>query len=353
MRAPSIAGPHLLLALVAATTCVALTGCGGGDAEVAAPPTVSLTVPSQSLNFSQETAEGFESGVGAVPGVAAVVGGPDVVDPPAQLQVFKSQTAASSAGASVFTTAPDLFAKPFAEAAGRGIPLIAVDNPPLPGSQVNLFIGNDNVQLGRLLAAEIIAQLPKGTRSGTIVIGTTSPGAYVLERRVDGLKAEFAARLPGVTVRGPFETKRDLEANRLAWGQLIETTPDALAFVGTGDADALSLAGWHEQTGGDWTAGGFDLEPRALLAVKRGDLVVVSPEHFLKGMVAGRLLATGAKSGTSLPAGWLRTPGLLVTRSNIDEIIARQASPAAKQKWFAEQADRLLANPPLQALPIG
>jgi ribose transport system substrate-binding protein len=265
--------------------------------------------------------------------------------------MFQAAMAQSPAGAGVFTSAADLFAKPLAQAARSGVPLVAVDSPPAPNAQVGLYIGNDNIELGRLLADQIIAELPKGTTSGTIVLGNTSPGSFVLDSRIAGMQAEFRERLPGVTVRGPFDTKRDVEANRAAWASLTRATPDALAFAGTGDADAMSLAALHEKEDADWTAGAFDLEPQALVAVKRGDLTVVSPEHYLKGVMAGRLLAERAKSGTPLPQGWIKTPGLGVTRANIDEIIARQASPAAKQAWFAAQADRLLASPQLQGMP--
>jgi ribose transport system substrate-binding protein len=251
----------------------------------------------------------------------------------------------------VFTTAPNLFAKPLADAVSQGIPLVAVDSPPPSGSQVGLYIGNDNVQLGRMLADEVVEELPAATNSGTVVIGTTSPGAYVLEQRVAGLRAELRERLPGVTVQGPFPTGRSPEENRGNWAALVRRTPDALAFFGTGDADAMSLAALHEETNASWAAGAFDLEPAALLAVKQGDLVVVSPEHYLKGVLAGRLLAQRAKNGTPLPQGWIRTPGMLVTRANIDEVIARQADPAAKAQYFARQADGLLANPVLEQLP--
>ena len=330
-----------------------LAACGDdGAGSASSDPTVSLTIPSQSMNFSQEAAEGFEFGVGTVAGVTARIGGPSFIDGPEQLRVFQEFMARPTAGASVFTTNPQLFARALQAAAGKGIPLIAVDNPPASAAHVGLFIGNDNAALGRLLADQIIAELPPGTKDGTVVLGTTTRGAYVLDQRIVGMQAEFRERIPGVRVLGPYDTGRSLEENHAGWAALVEANPDALAFAGTGDPDALSLAALHEESKGDWAAGAFDLEPQALLAVKRGDLVVVSPEHYLKGVLAGRLLAEHAKHGTPIPAGWIRTPGLSVTRANIDEVIARQASPAAKQQWFRAQTDRLLANPNPLRMPI-
>jgi ribose transport system substrate-binding protein len=341
---------------VVGVLCALLAACGGGDDTAAGSPppaagtTVALTVPSQGLNFSQETAEGFQSGVAAVDGVTARVVGPPVPDPQAQLELFRP-VLDSSAGASVFTLAPDVFAEPLAAAARKGTPLVAVDNPPLPSAGVGLYIGNDNIALGRQLAQQIVAGLPAGTEGGTIVIGTAAAGAVVLQDRVTGMQQEFRRRIPDVTIKGPFETKLDVETNSTTWGSLIKGTPDALAFVGTGDADAISLGAWKEQTKGSWAAGGFDLEPAALLAAKRGDLTLVSPEHYLKGAVAGRLLAHEAKSGTPLPQGWLRTPGLTITKANVDEIINRQSSPATKASWFATQVEKLTETPATVPMP--
>jgi ribose transport system substrate-binding protein len=91
-------------------------------------------------------------------------------------------------------------------------------------------------------------------------------------------------------------------------------------------------------------AGGFDLDPRWLQAVKDGDLLLVSPEHYLKGAIAGRLQAQHARTGRALPKGWIYTPGLAVTPANIDEILARQASPTAKESWFAPKVMQILAD---------
>src|SRR5262249_16780404 len=154
----------------------------------------------------------------------------------------------------------ELFAVPLAAAAKQGIPLIAVDNPPPPDSDVNLFVGNDNFQLGQMLADQVIAKLPTGA-SGTVVLGTTAPGVPVLDRGIGGIRAEFQRQLPKVTVIGPFDTKNETAANYAAWDILIKTNPNALAFLGSGDADGWNLAAIRRATHGKWLAGAFDLDP--------------------------------------------------------------------------------------------
>jgi ribose transport system substrate-binding protein len=304
--------------------------------------TVWLTVANKQLNFAREMADGFRSGVSGVQGVTPQVEGPDIVDAAAQLQMFEDLTAKSKVGTAVFTLNPEIFAGPLATAVQRGIPVIAVDNPPAPNSNVGLFIGNDNVELGRTLADEVIDALPAGTSSGTIVIGTTSPGAAVLDQRAEGMRAEFKAKLPGVTILGPFDTKQEVEANQAAWRLLVKATPKALAFVGTGDADGYNLAAIKRETGGHWVAGAFDLDPKSLAAVRRGELLLVSPEHYVKGAVAGKLLAEHARNHTALPAGWILTPGLAVTKANVDECGRGDRTPviAAHQGSVVQGRDR-------------
>jgi ribose transport system substrate-binding protein len=70
----------------------------------------------------------------------------------------------------------------------------------------------------------------------------------------------------------------------------------------------------------------------------------MSPEHFVKGCLAGRLQAKHAKSGKPLPEGWLYTPGLAVNEANIDAVIARQASSEAREAYFAPQIDKILGD---------
>ena len=329
-----------------------LAGCGRDAADTrSGPAMVAFVVPNNKLNFATEMADGFSAGADAVPGVEHTVVGPDIVDGIREVALFHDLTKTHRDGISVFTLAPDLFVEPLAKAGAEGIPLICVDNPPLTGSNVELFVGNDNYQLGEMLADQAIAKLPADAR-GTVVIGTTSPGVPVLELRAEGIRHRLTEVLPGLSVRGPFDTKQEVAANHAAWELLVEANPDALAFLGTGDADGWNLAEIRRTMGGTWIAGAFDLDPKSLQAVKEGHLVLISPEHFVKGVVAGRLQAEHAATGKPLPQGWIYTPGLAVTMVNIDEIRARQESAEAKTKWFDAEVNKILNGGPEYLRPL-
>lgn len=307
-------------------------------------PTVGFVVANKQLNYSQEMSLGFIAGVNQVKGVSLQVDGPNIIDGPRQLALFQEMRKTAPDGISVFTLNPDLFAEPLATAITDGVPVIAVDSPALPSAGVQLFVGNDSYELGRLLARKVITQLPSNA-TGKVVLGTSSPGVSVLDRRAMGIRDEFKERLPAVGVFGPFDTKQEVEANMEAWETLVKVNPSALAFIGTSDADGWNLAEIRRREVASWVAAAFDIDPKSLAAVKTGDLILVSPEHYVKGAVAGRLQAEHAKSGKALPKGWLYVPGLAVDRFNVDEILARQATVATRAEALMGEVDRVLSDP--------
>jgi ribose transport system substrate-binding protein len=321
-----------------------LAGCGGSGSGDSGGNRVAFVVANSQLNFAAEMSAGFRTGVQAVAGITAEVVGPDIVDGPREVQMFNDTAKTTKSGISVFTLSPEIFAAATAAAVKDGIPIIAVDNPLLSSSNVKLFIGNDNYELGKLLADQAIAKLPANA-TGRVVIGTSSPGTPVLDRRVKGIRDELKAKLPGVTVFGPFDTKQEVIANLAAWQTLVKVNRNALAFLGTGDADGWNLAAIRRSTKGKWVAGAFDLDSRSLVAVKQGQLVLVSPEHFVKGAVAGRLQAQHAKDGKDLPEGWIYIPGLAVNSTNIDAIMARQASLETRAAALGPEIDKVLSDP--------
>jgi ABC-type sugar transport system substrate-binding protein len=212
---------------------------------------------------------------------------------------------------------------------------------------VELFITNDNTELGRMLAREILTSIPEDA-SGRIVIGTNGPAVPPLIARVDGMIEVIKAERPGVEVVGPvstFGTSGSPQENYSAWDGLWRQYPDALAYLAPGAQDAVSLGLVQQRNNVKLLAGGMDLEPGALDAVKEGYVTaVVSPEHWLKGYIATKLLAAHAEEGAAIPTGVWDTGGLLVTADNIDEIIARQASDDSMRAALAPVGDEQIAN---------
>jgi len=317
----------------------------------AANPAVAFLAADAALDVTQEMTVGFGFGVDRIGGVAHDESGTDVGDTTRQFSTLRNLRMSYPGGLSVFTQSPELLAGSLAETVESGTPVVAVDSPPAAGSGVSLYVGNNNYLLGTMLAEQAAGRLPAAA-TGVVVLGTSVPGAPALDLRVTGIRDELRRRLPHVQVLGPFDTKQDPVANRAAWRVLVGANPGALAFLGTGDADAYNLASIRSRTRGAWVAGGFSLDRRALRAVRSGELILVSPEPFLQGAVAGMLQAAYAKDGSPLPRGWLVTPGLPITAANVDEIAARQESMASRARWFQRSVDLIAARPEAYLRPL-
>jgi ribose transport system substrate-binding protein len=296
--------PALLLAVAG------VSGCGDGKTSDD-PPTIGFVSQNNSRDFSKEMSEGFRAGATIAGGIKAEVTGPDTHDGLKQVELLRDLATRAKGGIGLSAVAPELVAEPIAQVTGQGIPMIAVAGGQVaPGSGVRLLIENDNYELGRMLADVTADKVPPDS-AGKIVIGSNSPAMPALDQRAAGLRARLVERLPKLQVIGPLDTGRDLPANLATWQRLAEANPDALALLGTGDVDAINLAAVHAARNAKWLAGAFSLDHRALQGVKEGHLFAsVSAEHFLKGAVAGWLLAEHAKTGRALPQGWFVAPGL-------------------------------------------
>ena len=340
------------LVLAAVLSLLAATACSGNSSGSGGTKKMSIVVANISLNFALEMANGGKYAADEAGGVKLAVVGPATTDGPQEVQMFQNSVTTNRDGAVVMNLAPDLFTRPYAQTIAKGIPVVALDTAPLPGSNVDLYVGNDNYQLGVQLAEEAIKRLPPNAK-GTIVLGVPNPGVPVLDNRAKGIKATFAAKLPGITVKGPYQTFSDPGQSYNAWSSQVRANKNALAFLGVGDADSYSLARLKKETSGKWLSGGFDLDAKTLEAVKDGtNFVTISPEHFLKGYIAMNLLIKAVKAGKKVPGGWFYVPGLVVDSTNIDAIIARQATDSARRKAIAPEAKKLLDNQSVQLKPL-
>lgn len=318
-------------ALAAGLLVATLTGCGHGKPAAAKTHEVYYLTTSTTGPFSVQESEGFRFGAGRVPGAIAKVVGPQTMDTIKQVQMLQQLIKDPLDSLSVTMVGAEAFTDSFAAATKKGITLVAIDTTPV-GSDIHLFVGNDNYDLGQHLAGMVAAALPVAA-TGNVILGSPRVGVAVLDARALGFQDEMRKLRPRVHVVGPLDTSDRPDAAKLAWRRLALANPHALAMASVG-ADGAVLAGLKQSEHATWTAAAFDIDPDSLRAVKRGDLLLISPEHFLEGAVAGQLQAEYASRGTELPGGWVFIAGVPVTKQNVDEIIAREATVATRQAWF-------------------
>jgi ribose transport system substrate-binding protein len=304
-------------------------------------------------NAFQEMALGVKQAVKESRGVNLVSTAPNSSNPSQVVSMFQSATQTSKDGIILQALVADIFARPVKDATAAGIPVIAIDAPPPANSGVDLFVSNDNFEVGRAVAREIIKGIPADAK-GEIVLGTTGPGVPPLEHRLTGMQEIIKKERPNVTIVGPLNTAGatgtgSTSENYEVWNGIIKAHPDALAFMAPSNTDAASLATYQRQTGKKLLVGGCDLEPIALQGVKDGYIKALgSPEHWLKGYIAMKLLIDKAQKGKAIPKGFWDSGALLITRANINAVIVRQGSEATRAAYFKPIAAKQLANPPVK-----
>lgn len=343
----------------AAVTALGLAACsspatgstpsssGGADT----PVNVAFVYATTTLNPMQEMAYGSKVAADEA-GAKLTLTAPSGVDGPAQVQLFQSATRTSKDGIAYQTLTPDLFVRPLKTAKDAGIPLVAVDTPPPSGSGVDLYVGSSDFEIGKALATKFLEKIPAGT-TGEVVIGNAIPGLIILDLRAKGMTEVFNKERPELKVLAPFNSQAEPTANYNAWSSTVKAHPNAVAYLGTGAQDAVSLATIQSKGNLELLAGGVDLDPAALQGLKDGKIfAMVSPEHWLKGYVSMNLLTQAAKTGKPLPTGWFDTGYLVVDSSNVDDIEKRQADEASRAAWFAAGAKELLANQSTNLRPL-
>ena len=178
-----------------------------------------------------------------------------------------------------------------------------------------------------------------------MLIGTDTPGLIVLEQRNQGFEQVMKKERPGLKYL-VFDAKQSPTDNYNTWSSQVKAHPNAIAYVGPGSQAAVSLTRIQKQNGQKHLlVGADDLDPVALQGVKEGYVqALVSPEHWMKGYLAVKLMAQAAQSGKPLPAGLWNPGALVVDKSNIDEILQRQQSAATREAFFKPKVEAQLAD---------
>jgi len=317
---------------------------------------LAITYWNSTVNAFQEMAFGAEGAAATTPGVNLVSSAPSVDDPAALAQMFESATETSPDGVVLQALAADPFLRPVSDATAGGIPVIAIDAPPPEGAGVELWITNDNVQIGRDMIDELVKHIPEGT-TGDVVIGNSGPDVPPLFLRVEGMVARLGELRPELTIIGPLSTEGATGTAAeifQAWQGIVQANPDAVAYLAPDNNGGQALGLISEQTGKKMLIGGADLEPDALNKVASGSITfLASPEHWLKGYIAIKLLADHAQAGTPIPAGIWDSGHLIVNADNVDEIIARQADNESRTTALAPVGDAQIADPSGYLTPPG
>jgi len=343
--------PHRYVAALAVAGLLA--GCGTAESGSDGPLKMAFVYATSTQNPFQEMAFGAKAGAADAGNVDLALSAPSSVDGPQEVSLFQSAIRNSPDGVALETLTPDLFVRPLNQAADLKVPVVAVDTAPPAGTEVDLYIGNSNTEVGRLLGEEFVKQVPEDA-TGEVVLGNAIPGLTLLQQRLDGMTSVIKEKRPNLTISGPFDSGSEPTSNFTKWNDIVKAHPDAIAYLGVGAQDAVSLALIQKNTGRKFLAGSCDPDVAALQAVKDGYVfALASPEHWMKGYIALRLLADHKRTGKELPKGWWNTGSLVVNAANIDQIMERQKDEASRKAAFQAEGEKQLADPSKHIKPIG
>jgi ABC-type sugar transport system substrate-binding protein len=310
---------------------------------------LAVVTASTTQNAFQEMADGATAAA-EHEGVSMSSSAPNGVNPTQEVSQFQAAAHTAKNGVAIMTTAPEDFVRAYNQAVEEKVPVVTMDAPPPSGSKVGTYVGNNNVAVGEGLATYILKKLPM---SGEVVIGNDIPGLILLELRIKGIENVLKKERPNVKIVGPVAVGSEPAENYDHWSDVVKAHPHAIAYLAPGDQDAVSLFRIQKQTGVHYLVGACDVDPIALEAVKDGYVDALGdPYHYMKGYIAGTLLAEAAKSGKPLTQGWWNPGQGIVTSENVEEILKRESSPADKYAFFEPLIKKELADPSAYLKPL-
>ncbi len=225
--------------------------------------TVGFVTHSQGDSFIQQIIDGAQSAAKDL-GVDLKVAQQSGSDPDGQLKLVQNIVNAGAQG--VATSVPgESMARSLNDIIESGVPLAQYNL--LSRAVKGPYVGERSTESGRILGKMIFDKLGGASAKGKVILGNCFPGLTVLENRGRGVEESLKAAT-GLTILGPFDVKVSAVENYNHWEQLYAANPDAVALIGLCAPDVASLGKLNAANGDKFVAGGYDLTPQNLKAVK-------------------------------------------------------------------------------------
>jgi ABC-type sugar transport system substrate-binding protein/outer membrane murein-binding lipoprotein Lpp len=273
--------------------------------------------------------------------------GPAGIDPPQHFSIFQDVIATEPDAVVTVAYPADLWVRVIDDTVNAGIPVSTVDVAS-PTSLESVHAGPRQKDLGIALANIVIDQIGEDAE-GQVVGGLCFPALDVISVRFTGFTETFNERAPNVEIVGPLDVTFDQAENFARWQEIINTYPDALAYVGFCENDLPNLIRIKEDDpGAEYEIASIGVNPDALAGIANGvGLGVVGQKPFLQGYVAMRAMLQDMVFGGNTPRGWIDTGPEVVTIDNVEAITAREEAGAeAYREFYAAQIDEIFSDLP-------
>ncbi len=304
---------HLVAAGLALAGSVALAT---DHAEAQDQPTIAMVQINQQALFFNQMNEGAEK--------SAKQAGANLVifnannDPAAQNNAIETYIAQKAGALIVVAIDVNGIMPAVEQAAGAGIPVLAVDAI-LPEGPQKTQIGVDNEGAGRMLGEHFVRHV--GERmGGSAKVGIVGAlNSFIQNTRQKGFEDAIKGD-PRITVAGVVDG-RNIQDNALAAAETLMTgNPDMGAIYATGEPALVGAVAAVEAQGAKdrvkvW---GWDLTAQIINAIDEGFVVgVVQQDPAGMGKAAVEAAMTLIKGG-SVPEQ-IAVPVAIVTRENVDQ----------------------------------
>jgi simple sugar transport system substrate-binding protein len=245
---------------------------------------------------------------------------------PTMLQSFNAAVTASSPGIATTVVSATSFVNPINQALSQGIPVVtynangASDNP----TNGLAYVGQELLVSGQ----EVGKRLASLMKSGDTAVGfIAQPGSLNIQPRLDGAtQALQAAGMKVMFGNKGVDTGASATQEAQVLPQFLQSHGNQIqgAFsVDGGDTALLGTSLQKYNLVGKVHAGGFDLEPQTLTAIKAGQLdFTVDQSPYLQGFLPTLYLYLFQLSGGLVSPPTTDTGLKFVTKGNVDPYTA-------------------------------
>ena len=243
--------------------------------------------------------------------------------PADMVNAFNAAISSKADGIAVALIDPTAFNDPVDDALTQGIPVVSY-NADTKGNKRLCYIGQDLFQSGKALGQRIVEAVDEGEVAGFI----STPGQLNIQPRMDGAREaikesgkniKFDEIATGPTVNEELSRIQAYYAGHTDVKGMYAVDAGSTAGVGkTIAANKLREKGMH--------AGGFDLLPTTLDAIKNGDLdFTIDQQPYLQGFYTIMVLFVYKMSGGLSGLSDINTGLKFVTKASVDPYLSTQS----------------------------
>ncbi len=305
------------------------------------------------LPFEAETQAGAEAAAKQF-GATLNVSAPTTFDPATAISQVNSAISQGANGVAIADEPASLWTRALTNASSQTHGNTVTFNAVPAAGTAKTYVGNNDLALGQVLAAATIKAAHLGpATTGQVIISNCNPTSSPLAVTVKGLVQTVQKLLPKATVEPPFNSQITPSANFTAWRQEISAHPSAVLALGSCDQDGDSMIKAKQAAGGKFAIGATDLDPLVLQGIANGTVAAaLAQDWYVEGYTAIRLLIDSVRHGTPPPAGWIQPGTVTVTKANVAQLQARDASAAGMAAFYKPIIAKLWGNTSAATQPL-